>query len=91
MNTKHALGFLLCGFAMLLMPSVAPDWVQGTGANTTAREAWLLFMGSLKTSLGGGWLLRTGCKEHLRPALAAWTAAQERRAVPRYATWQRVA
>jgi hypothetical protein len=55
MTRFNALGFLLFGLGMLWLPALAPGLISPSpffGEST--RELWLLFMGTLNTSIGTG-------------------------------------
>lgn len=56
MTLSNAFGFLLLGMGMLWLPEVAPGLVAASPVfgGPSTRELWLLFMGSLNTSLGAG-------------------------------------
>ena len=56
MTRANACGFLLVGLAMLWLPALAPGLAGSdpAGAADSTRELWLLFMGTLNASLGGG-------------------------------------
>ena len=55
MNWPKAIGFCLVGLGMLWLPSLAPGLCTSTPAGGgTTRELWLLFMGTVNTSLGAG-------------------------------------
>lgn len=45
MKTRHAFGFLLLGFALSIVPGLAPGWFPPAGIDgTSTRELWLQFM-----------------------------------------------
>lgn len=55
MTWSNAFAFCLLGLGMLWLPALAPGLITPNplfGAST--RELWLLFMGTLNTSLGAG-------------------------------------
>jgi hypothetical protein len=55
MTTHNAGGFLLLGLIMLWLPALAPGIAAAhTAFGASTREVWLLFMGTLNASLGGG-------------------------------------
>ncbi len=56
MTWTNASGFVLVGLAMLWVPALAPGLVEPGSfpAIASTRELWLMFMGTLNTSLGAG-------------------------------------
>ncbi len=58
MTWSNAFGFLVVGLAMLWLPAVAPGLMASgpLSATESTRELWILFMGTLNTSLGAGFL-----------------------------------
>jgi hypothetical protein len=54
MTWSNSFGFLLVGLAMLWLPALAPGLIAAGHFATSTRELWLLFMGTLNTSLGAG-------------------------------------
>ncbi len=56
MTWTNAFGFVIVGLAMLWLPALAPGLVAPGAGHLVAstREIWLLFMGTLNTSLGAG-------------------------------------
>jgi len=55
MTTHNAFGFLFLGLVMLWLPELAPAVAAShTAFGASTRELWLLFMGSVNASLGGG-------------------------------------
>jgi hypothetical protein len=55
MKWANALGFCLLGLVMLWLPALAPGLCPSSPVfGHGDRELWLLFMGTLNTSLGAG-------------------------------------
>ncbi len=82
MTWSNACGFLFLGLAMLWLPAVAPGLVE-TGPHalvSSTRELWLLFMGSLNTSLGAGVMGWHAMKHSWR--VPAWLARPVPQAQP---------
>jgi hypothetical protein len=58
MNLRHAVGFLLVGSVLALIPRIAPGWcVAGT---TGAREAWLQMMSLIQIGMALSHFARRG-------------------------------
>jgi hypothetical protein len=60
MTLSNACGFLVLGLGMLWLPELAPSLVAvpSVFGGPSTRELWLLFMGTLNTTLGAsvlGW------------------------------------
>jgi hypothetical protein len=71
MTWSNACGFLLVGLAMLWLPVLAPGLVTPDPLfGASIRELWLLFMGTLNTSLGAGVLGWHAMKQAWR--IPAW-------------------
>jgi hypothetical protein len=55
MTWSNAFAFCLLGLGMLWLPALAPGLISPNPPfGTSTRELWLLFMGTLNTSLGAG-------------------------------------
>ncbi len=55
MKWPNAIGFCLVGLSMLWLPTLAPGFLSSnSAAGMGTRELWLLFMGTINTSLGAG-------------------------------------
>lgn len=81
MTWRNAWGFFLLGLAMLWLPVVAPGLVAAhTAFGASAREPWLLFMGSVNAALGGGVLGWHALKQAWRIPVWLMPEAEETRA-----------
>jgi hypothetical protein len=73
MNTANALGFLLLGTAMQVLPLLSGGSPAGPA---TAQTLWLQVMSVVTGAIGGGYLMRVGLAE----AVIAFSRMAERRA-----------
>ncbi len=82
MTWTNAFGFVFVGLTMLWTPVLAPGLVgpDPFTAMTSTRELWLLFMGTLNTSLGAGVLGWYAMKHTWR--IPAWLARTTPQAEP---------
>ena len=80
MNTGNALGFLIFGFVMAILPTMEPQWFPATGFDgSSARALWLELMSFVQGAVGGSYLI----SRWLVPAVVRAAAyLPQRRPVP---------
>ena len=85
MKWPNAIGFCLIGMVMLWLPALAPDLFTSNAAfGTSIRELWLLFMGTVNTSVGAGVLGWEAIKQAWRiPVWLEPVATPQPTAIPR--------
>jgi hypothetical protein len=59
MNTLNALGFVLCGCGLMLVPTMAPGLFPADAFPTDSSNLWVEFMGWVNALTGGGYLIAT--------------------------------
>ena len=80
MNSGNAIGFIVLGAVMSVLPHLFPGLCPATGFDgTSARALWLQLMGLVELAVGGSYLANVG----LRLALARLAVVRDARATTR--------
>ncbi|HVU35879.1 MAG TPA: hypothetical protein VHE61_20735 [Opitutaceae bacterium] len=85
MNNGNALGFVVFGAVMWLLPIAAPGWFpHGAVDGTSARAIWIELMGTVELVLGLSFLVHRWCV----PAVQRWISLGEARGALATGDWQ---